>query len=420
MNNKEHIQELILEEYYKIAVKDLFEQVERSAKIEKLDNKTQQLIQKSPASRGFKIVVRGRNLKGTISADRIRQMLSGSKQYGIDSVASQSGNMLYVIKNLVNKNRKVVWLVTIYELNRLDISPDVLDQYRKIGNTTIVDEKTFTEITKEKPKITKIQKVITNTATKEEEKKSEEKPEEKPEKDQEEAPGEDSQEISDTDLPTLSFKNSNEKNMTAGLKYGLDGNIKIAPKKTYEKDDEIDGELDGDYAGAKSTLLKFLSPLKDKIYITSTKRAGKWTGANNISDHWGKNLTSYAVDFVDKGTMETGVSTGETTIGDTPTDKVFKHIMDSLGMPYGKKGDVFNKDLGKFTIQVIWRDDGHYDHVHIGLTDDASYNQALTDLGWQQAMDDKKAEAEKEKAEKDKKFIEADDEIKSNYKKRKL
>ena len=65
MNNKEHIQELILEEYYKIAVKDLFEQVERSARIEKLDNKTQQLIQKSIASRGFKIVVRGRNLKGT-------------------------------------------------------------------------------------------------------------------------------------------------------------------------------------------------------------------------------------------------------------------------------------------------------------------------------------------------------------------
>ena len=185
MNNKEHIQELILEEYYKIAVKDLFEQVERSARIEKLDNKTQQLIQKSIASRGFKIVVKGRNLKDTISADRIRQMLSGSKQYGIDSVASQSGNMLYVIKNIKNKNRKVVWLVTIYELNRLDISLDVLDQYRKIGNTTIVDEKTFTEITKEKPKITKIQKVITNTATKEEEKKPEEKPEEKPEKDQE-------------------------------------------------------------------------------------------------------------------------------------------------------------------------------------------------------------------------------------------
>ena len=364
MNNKEHIQELILEEYYKIAVKDLFEQVERSARIEKLDNKTQQLIQKSIASRGFKIVVKGRNLKDTISADRIRQMLSGSKQYGIDSVASQSGNMLYVIKNIKNKNRKVVWLVTIYELNRLDISLDVLDQYRKIGNTTIVDEKTFTEITKEKPKITKIQKVITNTATKEEEKKPEEKPEEKPEKDQEEAPEEEPGE-NETGIPSLTFQALQDKGdaVKAGLIDGLKGNAEIGAK----------GEVDGDYDGTKSTLSKFIAPLKNIILITSTKRPRKFTEKGNISDHWYENKTSYAFDIVlpgkdGKDSKETTTVTGK-EIGDHPMDEIFKAMMKGIGSSVPAEGGVYNKKMtDPYDIQVIWRTTGHYNHIHIGLT----------------------------------------------------
>ena len=54
-----------------------------------------------------------------------------------------------------------------------------------------------------------------------------------------------------------------------------------------------------------------------------------------------------------------------------------------------------------YDIQVIWRTTGHYNHIHIGLTNLTTFKKELIDKGWADDM-----AAEKEKIKKDKKAAE--------------
>lgn len=128
----------------------------------------------------------------------------------------------------------------------------------------------------------------------------------------------------------------------------------------------IEGEIDGDYAQTKSSLLNFLAPLKDTIRINSAKRDKIYTAADNISDHWKGNHAAYGIDIgLQKGSINVEGDVIENELG----DQIFKGIMQALKIPFPRdgKGGVFNRTKGGFRTQVIWRDEDHYDHIHIGL-----------------------------------------------------
>ena len=136
-----------------------------------------------------------------------------------------------------------------------------------------------------------------------------------------------------------------------------------------------EGEIDGDYAQTKSSLLNFLAPLKDTIRINSAKRDRVYTdNPPNISDHWKGNHAAYGIDIgLQKGDIKVEGNKIQNEIG----DQIFKAIMNSLGMDWkqnGGNGGVFNKRKGGYRIQVIWRDDMHYDHIHIGLKNVKAFN----------------------------------------------
>ena len=138
----------------------------------------------------------------------------------------------------------------------------------------------------------------------------------------------------------------------------------------------IEGEIDGDYAQTKSSLLNFLAPLKDTIRINSAKRDRVYTdNPPNISDHWKGNHAAYGVDIgLQKGGIH--VPIGDDVIGDELGDQIFKGIMQALKIPLPSdgKGGVFNRTSGGYRVQVIWRGEGHYDHIHIGLKNVKAFN----------------------------------------------
>ena len=76
--------------------------------------------------------------------------------------------------------------------------------------------------------------------------------------------------------------------------------------------------------------------------------AGTLTSAGNISDHTGK---------PGSGTMARDFT------GDLP--KIAKAIARSLGIK-NYKGGLVNVNKGKYRYQLIWKAEGHYDHVHLG------------------------------------------------------
>lgn len=93
--------------------------------------------------------------------------------------------------------------------------------------------------------------------------------------------------------------------------------------------------------------------------VTSTKRNLADTlrvGSNTGSDHYTGNTNAYAVDF--------GVS-------GTRGDELARRIADQYGIPRENIG-TYNRttvtiDGQKYSLQLLWRVSGHYDHVHLGI-----------------------------------------------------
>jgi hypothetical protein len=95
------------------------------------------------------------------------------------------------------------------------------------------------------------------------------------------------------------------------------------------------------------------------IPVTSTKRNAAQTqavGSNFGSDHYTGNTNAYAVDL--------GVS-GQRG------DQLAREIAKKYGIPEGNIG-TYNRhtiDINgqKYSLQLLWKVPGHYDHVHFGI-----------------------------------------------------
>lgn len=95
------------------------------------------------------------------------------------------------------------------------------------------------------------------------------------------------------------------------------------------------------------------------IPVTSTKRNLADTqrvGSNTGSDHYTGNTNAYAADF--------GVSGAR-------GDDLARRIADAYGIPRSSLG-TFNRhtitvDGQRYSVQLLWRVSGHYDHVHVGI-----------------------------------------------------
>lgn len=93
--------------------------------------------------------------------------------------------------------------------------------------------------------------------------------------------------------------------------------------------------------------------------VTSTKRDLADThrvGSTTASDHYTGNTNAYAVDF--------GVSGAR-------GDELARRIADTYGIPRSSIG-TYNRhtitvDGQRYSVQLLWRVSGHYDHVHVGI-----------------------------------------------------
>jgi peptidoglycan hydrolase-like protein with peptidoglycan-binding domain len=95
------------------------------------------------------------------------------------------------------------------------------------------------------------------------------------------------------------------------------------------------------------------------IPVTSTKRdlaTTRRVGSTTGSDHYTGNRNAYAVDFGVAGARG---------------DDLARRIADAYGIPRSSIG-TYNRhtitvDGQRFSVQLLWRVSGHYDHVHLGM-----------------------------------------------------
>ena len=90
---------------------------------------------------------------------------------------------------------------------------------------------------------------------------------------------------------------------------------------------------------------------------TSEKRPRKFTGSGNISDHWVGSRDTYAVDL-DSASCTMAYPGGE-------ADRTARAIATAIGA--STHTGTVNVVRGAYRMQLIWQDDGHYNHVHIGV-----------------------------------------------------
>ncbi len=113
------------------------------------------------------------------------------------------------------------------------------------------------------------------------------------------------------------------------------------------------GGSEGVAESAKSIAAQMGAPVtSQKRTLADTIRVGSTTG----SDHFDGNTNAYAVDF--------GVSGSR-------GDQLAREIAAAYGIPAGNIG-TYNRhtitvDGQRYSVQLLWRVSGHYDHVHVGI-----------------------------------------------------
>ncbi len=95
------------------------------------------------------------------------------------------------------------------------------------------------------------------------------------------------------------------------------------------------------------------------VPVTSTKRdaaATRRVGSSFGSDHYTGNTNAYAVDL--------GVSGAR-------GDQLAREIAKKYGIPESNIGTynrhIINVDGKRYSLQLLWKVQGHYDHVHLGI-----------------------------------------------------
>ncbi|MFT3709106.1 MAG: peptidoglycan-binding domain-containing protein [Archangium sp.] len=93
--------------------------------------------------------------------------------------------------------------------------------------------------------------------------------------------------------------------------------------------------------------------------VTSEKRNYADTirvGSNTGSDHYTGNTNAYAVDFAASGSRG---------------DQLARAIADAYGIPRSNIGTYNHTyvtiDGQRYRLQLLWKVEGHYDHVHLGI-----------------------------------------------------
>lgn len=104
---------------------------------------------------------------------------------------------------------------------------------------------------------------------------------------------------------------------------------------------------------AKSIAARLGLPItSQKRTLADTIRVGSTTG----SDHFDGNTNAYAVDFGVAGSRG---------------DQLAREIASAYGIPAGNIGTynrhTINVDGQRFSVQLLWRVSGHFDHVHVGI-----------------------------------------------------
>lgn len=121
----------------------------------------------------------------------------------------------------------------------------------------------------------------------------------------------------------------------------------------------VRGGVNNDWDGTMQRALAVLAEVNKNGYPANTgshwlSQKRKWSSAGGNSDHMTANTSSYAIDM-----GMPNESTG---------DKYYKIIMKFLGLPNKARGSYDRYTLDGYAYQVLWySDDGHKDHIHLGV-----------------------------------------------------
>lgn len=108
----------------------------------------------------------------------------------------------------------------------------------------------------------------------------------------------------------------------------------------------------GGYAGTQ----KVVQSATQGLPVSSTKRDRKLTSSGNISDHWKGNKNAYAHDLPAAGAAG---------------DRIFRIVAKRLGLKNARPGTYQRYPVkingNRYVVQLLWKVEGHYDHVHVGV-----------------------------------------------------
>ncbi len=95
------------------------------------------------------------------------------------------------------------------------------------------------------------------------------------------------------------------------------------------------------------------------LAVTSELRDTKYTADGNISDHWVGNRDTYAVDF--------GSGSGNAVSDDDARALARKLGISGAWSPGSYTRHEVTIDGREYSVQLLWRVPGHFDHIHIGI-----------------------------------------------------
>jgi hypothetical protein len=131
------------------------------------------------------------------------------------------------------------------------------------------------------------------------------------------------------------------------------------PSGSVDSGKVVTGGVNGDWDGSMQRALEVASFAKacsgKSNPISSQKRSRVKTASGNVSDHYEKNLSAYAVDIPASGTK-----------GDELLACIMKKFDNGSHSSYtGNKW--LNVNIGGYRYQFGWKVKNHYDHIHVGV-----------------------------------------------------
>jgi len=131
------------------------------------------------------------------------------------------------------------------------------------------------------------------------------------------------------------------------------------PKGDVDSNKVLTGGVDGDWDGSLPKALEVAKIAKNcakkEDIIISQKRSRVKTASGNVSDHYVKSLSAYAIDIKASGKK-----------GDELLSCIFKKWNGGSNSDY-KGGKWLNVNKDGYRYQFGWNVPDHYDHIHVGV-----------------------------------------------------